>query len=56
MRNVQLLRHNTLLGHACHFSEDKIKLVKQRGAGITHCPTSNFNFRRGTAPIGLYLD
>ena len=23
-----LLRHNTILAHACHFSEDKIELVK----------------------------
>jgi guanine deaminase len=51
-----LLRHNTILGHACHFNEDEIKLVKQRDAGIAHCPTSNFNIRSGIAPIGLYLD
>ena len=51
-----LLRHNTILAHACHLSEDEIELVKHRGAGISHCPTSNFNLRSGVAPVGLYLD
>jgi len=27
-----------------------------RKAGISHCPTSNFNLRSGVAPIGRYLD
>ena len=51
-----LLRHNTILAHACHLSEDEIGLIERRGAGISHCPTSNFNIRSGIAPIGLYLD
>ena len=51
-----LLRHNTILAHACHFSEDEIELVRRQGAGISHCPTSNFNIRSGVAPVGLYLD
>ena len=51
-----LLRHNTILAHACYLNEDEVALVKQRGAGISHCPTSNFNIRSGVAPVGLYLD
>lgn len=51
-----LLRHNTVLGHACHFSEEEIALVKERNAGIAHCPTSNFNIRSGMAKVGMYLD
>ena len=51
-----LLRNNTILAHACHFSEEEIELVRCRGAGISHCPTSNFNIRSGIAPVGLYLD
>ncbi|KAG6893946.1 hypothetical protein C0993_012645, partial [Termitomyces sp. T159_Od127] len=34
----------------------ELKLIKEREAGISHCPTSNFNLRSGDAPIGLYLD
>ena len=51
-----LLRKRTVLGHACHLSKEEIALVKQRDAGIAHCPTSNFNIRSGMANIGHYLD
>ena len=51
-----LLRKNTILGHAVHLTKDEVELIKQRGAGISHCPTSNFNLNSGIAPIGYYLD
>ena len=51
-----LLRKGTILGHACHLSEEEIELVKQNDAGISHCPTSNFNIRSGMARVGYYLD
>lgn len=51
-----LLRKGTILGHACHLSEAEIQLVKERDAGIAHCPTSNFNIRSGMARVGCYLD
>ncbi|KAJ7063430.1 hypothetical protein C8F01DRAFT_1055762 [Mycena amicta] len=51
-----LLRSNTILAHAVHLTEEEIELVKKSGAGISHCPTSNFHLKSGVAPIGLYLD
>ena len=51
-----LLRENTILGHAVHLTKDEVELIKQRGAGISHCPTSNFNLNSGIAPIGYFLD
>jgi guanine deaminase len=51
-----LLREGTVLGHACHLTEDEVRLVKERNAGIAHCPTSNFNIRSGMANVGMYLD
>jgi guanine deaminase len=51
-----LLKHNTILAHAVHLTEDEVNLVKERNAGISHCPTSNFNLSSGIAPIGHYLD
>ena len=51
-----LLREGTVLGHACHLTEEEVKLVKERNAGIAHCPTSNFNIRSGMANVGKYLD
>lgn len=51
-----LLRQNTILAHAVHLTEDEVDLIKSRDAGISHCPTSNFNLSSGVAPIGVYLD
>ena len=51
-----LLRNNTILAHAVHLSEDEMDLIKARNAGISHCPTSNFNLSSGVAPVGRFLD
>jgi guanine deaminase len=51
-----LLRERTVLGHACHLTEDEVTLVKERNAGIAHCPTSNFNIRSGMANVAMFLD
>lgn len=51
-----LLRKNTILAHAIHLEDAEIELIKMRGAGISHCPNSNFNLTSGIAPIGHYLD
>ncbi|KAJ7219426.1 Metallo-dependent hydrolase [Mycena pura] len=51
-----LLRANTILAHAVHLNDEEIELVAQTKAGISHCPTSNFNLNSGVAPIGIYLD
>jgi len=44
------------LAHAIHLTKDEVELIKQKGVGISHCPTSNFNLNSGIAPIGYYLD
>lgn len=51
-----LLRDTTILAHAVHLTDEEIDLIKKRNAGISHCPTSNFNLSSGVAPIGRYLD
>ncbi|KAJ3535402.1 hypothetical protein NMY22_g6510 [Coprinellus aureogranulatus] len=51
-----LLREGTILAHAVHLTPGEVDLIKQRGAGISHCPTSNFNLRSGIAPVGKFLD
>ncbi|KAI0333516.1 guanine deaminase, partial [Cubamyces sp. BRFM 1775] len=51
-----LLRENTVLAHAVHLEEEEVEIIKARGAGISHCPTSNFNLRSGCARIGMLLD
>lgn len=51
-----LLRSNTILAHAIHLESEDKELIVKRNAGISHCPTSNFNLSSGIAPIGEYLD
>jgi guanine deaminase len=51
-----LLRRGTVLAHAVHLGADELALIAERGAGVAHCPTSNFNLRSGLAPVGEMLD
>jgi guanine deaminase len=51
-----LLRENTILAHGVHLGEDELELIKDKGAGISHCPTSNFNLCSGVARVGEFLD
>lgn len=51
-----LLRQNTILAHAVWLDDSEIKLIRDRKAGISHCPSSNFNLASGIAPVGKYLD
>lgn len=51
-----LLTERTILAHAVHLEDSEIELISQRNAGISHCPTSNYNLTSGVAPIGKYLD
>ncbi|KAF7338165.1 Guanine deaminase [Mycena venus] len=51
-----ILRENTILAHGVHLNDEELALIAKRRAGISHCPTSNFNLNSGVAPIGLYLD
>ncbi|KAG7092692.1 hypothetical protein E1B28_009023 [Marasmius oreades] len=54
--SFKLLRRNTILAHAVHLEDGEIDLIKERDAGISHCPTSNFHLNSGVAPVGKYLD
>ncbi|KZT09640.1 Metallo-dependent hydrolase [Laetiporus sulphureus 93-53] len=51
-----LLRENTILAHCVHLEPEEVEIIKARGAGVSHCPTSNFNLRSGCARIGMLLD
>ena len=51
-----LLRENTVLAHAVHLEPEEVAVVHARRAGISHCPTSNFNLRSGCAQVGRLLD
>lgn len=51
-----LLGPSTILAHGCHLSGEEIALIKKSGAGISHCPTSNFNISSGVARVGEWID
>ncbi|KAG6335851.1 hypothetical protein ID866_3241 [Astraeus odoratus] len=52
----KLLRHNTILGHGVYLTDDDIRFIARRGAGVAHCPASNFNLSSGIAKVGKLLD
>ena len=54
--NRGLLGPRTILAHAVHLEKSEIYLVKAKNAGVSHCPTSNFNLRSGICPVGKLLD
>jgi len=51
-----LLRNNTILAHGVHLTEDEMVLIAKYGAGVSHCPTSNFYLSSGMARVGMLLD
>ncbi|EJD05871.1 guanine deaminase [Fomitiporia mediterranea MF3/22] len=51
-----LLGKRTILAHGVRLEDEELQLIKKKGAGISHCPTSNFNIRSGMAKVGEMLD
>ena len=45
------LNNRTVLAHVVHPSEHGMELMKQTGAFVAHCPSSNCNLASGMAPI-----
>ncbi|NWX29402.1 GUAD deaminase, partial [Notiomystis cincta] len=52
----KLLTSKTLMAHACHLSEEELKLFSLRGAAISHCPNSNFSLRSGVLNVRKVLE
>lgn len=46
----------TVMAHCVSSSEEEIKLMRERGVYIAHCPQSNTNLSSGIAPVRTYLD
>ena len=51
-----LLTDRTVLAHAIHLSDDEKLLIKERGAGVSHCPVSNSSISSGLCPVRSLLD
>jgi guanine deaminase len=46
-----LLRPGTVLAHSNHVTDDDALLIRDRGAGIAHCPLSNAYFANAVLPV-----
>ncbi|NWW15956.1 GUAD deaminase, partial [Falcunculus frontatus] len=52
----KLLTSKTVMAHACHLSEEELKLFSLRGAAISHCPNSNFSLCSGVLNVQKVLE
>jgi 5-methylthioadenosine/S-adenosylhomocysteine deaminase len=50
-----VLNGRTLAAHGVWVDSDDIDILKQRGAGVAHCPSSNMMLASGVAPVMKYL-
>lgn len=46
----------TIMAHCVWSTEEEIKLMKENGIFIAHCPASNMNLTSGIAPARRYFD
>ncbi|SPN99680.1 related to guanine deaminase [Cephalotrichum gorgonifer] len=51
-----LLGPDTILAHAVHLSEDEAALIAERGAKVSHCPSSNSCLTSGHARVRWLWD
>lgn len=51
-----LLTPGTILAHCVHLSGEERALIRDRGAGVSHCPSSNFFIQSGCARVREMLD
>lgn len=51
-----LLRKSTVLGHGVHLNADDFDTIRERAAGVAHCPLSNVYFGNSVFPAARALD
>ncbi|MEM8903791.1 MAG: amidohydrolase family protein [Actinomycetota bacterium] len=51
-----LLREHTVVAHGVQLGTDDLDLLRERGAGIAHCPLSNAYFADSALPVREALD
>ncbi|KAL9057551.1 MAG: hypothetical protein Q9162_002284 [Coniocarpon cinnabarinum] len=51
-----LLNERTILAHGIHLSNDEVAMIKERGAGISHCPISNTALASGEARVRTLME
>ncbi|EPC9995526.1 guanine deaminase [Enterobacter ludwigii] len=56
LHDFGLLTPKTILAHSNHIEDDDADLIKKTGAGVAHCPLSNFYFANAVFPLRAMLD
>lgn len=51
-----LMEESTVLAHANFISDADMAIIKRQGAGIAHCPLSNYYFSNAVFPLRRALD
>lgn len=51
-----LVGEGTILAHCVHLEDKEMEIIRDRKAGISHCPVSNMNLNSGVAEIRKLLD
>ena len=46
-----LLGPRTILAHCCHLSQAEVEMIREEGAGVSHCPNSNFSLKSGVCDV-----
>ena len=54
--NLDREKVNTIMAHCVWSSDEEVKLMRENGVFVAHCPASNMNLTSGIAPIRKYLD
>ncbi|XP_062307639.1 guanine deaminase [Osmerus eperlanus] len=51
-----LLTDKTVMAHGCHLSDEELKLFRETGASIAHCPNSNISLCSGFLDVRNVLN
>ncbi len=51
-----LIGDKTLLAHGIYLSDEELKIIKDKGAAIVHCPASNSYLSSGIMPLSDYIN
>jgi cytosine/adenosine deaminase-related metal-dependent hydrolase len=54
--SIGVLNENTVLAHCIHLNDNEVSLMKNSGAAVAHCPSSNMKLGSGIADIPRYMN
>lgn len=49
-------KYSSVMAHCVSSTEEEIKLLKEQGVFVAHCPKSNLNLMSGIAPVRTYME